>query len=232
MNTGYLEGRFERALNHGGMVCQREKVWYVFRKRDRRSRPIGVMHNAIVDRLIEDGALISMDASSHCLVWNCIDEQPDIQFVGPLQAHKIMKRGKSVRRSSLLVQVLNGCGTAAETRRYAQAARRFCLDSERAVTPQSVTMSWEAGPVSGRGRSASSHGPGELSIMAVKRLRALKDAVGGPAFAILELALIAEVSRTRLARRLGISPKRALKMVADSIDRLAWAYDTVLPADD
>lgn len=222
------EDRIVRALSRGGMITEVQGELLVYRGRDARGLCAGKALGHIVARMVAAGQIVRRDAKSGRTryIWRGRAPKCDVGPPPPaVLASPSQTKATGKTRQTLLEHVLRLAEANGEAARIAAAAGRYRADIEQAATPQSVTMRWDAAPVSGGRRADVGFGPGGRAMAADARLRQLGKALGRDTLRILDEVLIRGVSAAGLARLMDVPRKAAPGIALTAMEQLAEAYD-------
>lgn len=191
-----------RALQRGGMAVEDNNRWAVFRQRDRRRAVVGYLDAVQIDALRLTGALTPFGEDATTLIWS-----GPAGHSGSLRDGSALRRPDpkaSARRRKPIEQVLDALNNDRDRLRARNAGLRLTSDIQRAMSPQSVTMRWDAAGAVDGSRKAD-RGGGSISAAAAKRqLDAVAAAVGDQAFSAVIGLLVHGRPLTRIAGDCGL----------------------------
>lgn len=221
-----MKPRLIRALQRGGVTAEvRPDLWGVWRAPDRRGRVIGTLSGADVDVLRFRKHLKPLGTEiPMVLIWSGAvkierAEQPiDI---------KVLTDANPIK-ATLLEIILRKTASPAARDAFRQACERFRYDIEHANNPSAhVTMNWERlGAEARPSPSSFQHGSvrSQSYAAARRRLAQLADRLSSVDLSILELTVIREVSRPKLAKTLGLRPAIVERRASGVLQALVEFY--------
>jgi len=148
------------------MAVEDNHRWAVFRQRDRRRAVVGYLDAVQIDALRLTGALTPFGEDATTLIWSGPAGQ-----TGSLRDGSALRRPDpkaSARRRKPIEQVLDALNNDRDRLRARNAGLRLTSDIQRAMSPQSVTMRWDAAGAVDGSRKAD-RGGGSISAAAAKR---------------------------------------------------------------
>lgn len=227
-----MSARLIRALQKGGCAAKTpDGSFHIWRSRDLRNRPVGVMRGAEIEALRVRGALSVLDLGERkVLAWTG-EAYAYTAETGSADALTAIESRVGQGAVSLLQRMLNRHEGRREKSRLAEAAFDFRADCELASRTTGIGgMNWQALSAGTRidgGAPRDNHRPRQ-SDEAARRLNRLQDQMGGEHFRILDRVIVEEVTRNALAVQLGLTPGEAEARAYTAFYALADLYDLAI----
>lgn len=223
-----MKPRLIRALQRGGVTASlRTDLWGVWRAPDRRGRVIGTLSGADVDVMrLQDKLKPLGDGPATVLTWSGNTKvEPAASSVDPQVFISAQPAPASVLE--LILRKMTSPDSRDALRR---ACEQYRHDFEQANHPSAhVTMNWDRLGVEAR-PSPSSHQHGSLRSesysTACRRLAQLSDRLSSADLFILDLTVIREMSRAKLAKTLGLRPAITQRLASGALRGLVEFYAT------
>lgn len=189
-----------RLLEAGGMLVSEGGLWAAYRRRDARSRIVGVAAAPTVERLLDAGRAQPLDGAPDRLVAAPPAIVPVPRICAPSR-RRLLRARPLIARLLSHPQLLPG-----EAVRFSAAAGRFRADMQQAA-------SREAGRAGG--------------AAACRRLREIERQIGAEMVRDLEMLLIEQASAAGFSIRRGCPVEEAEPRGLTCLHSLAEAFDLV-----
>lgn len=223
-----MSERLIRVLQKGGMAAQiGADRWGIWRRRDRRTRQIGVMSGAEIDVLRIRGWIQPLG-----------DGTPPILVCGPTiletpratPSAERLSQDRRVQNEPLIERMLERCSDRALRQLICETVQQYRADVTCASRLGAVSgMNWDGLALGGRidgGRGRKSPDGSFAASRAQSRLAIIHSELGSERIRFLDRLILGEETQSGLARRFGVRSSLVEGQALAAIRALQQVYKT------